>query len=176
MVSGQFGDSDQVVAAHLIPRSTKLDTLFRVGVDDVNSPRNSMMVAKGIEEAYDTLRVTFLRDTLGRFRLTILDPAVRETAIFPSSRFTIGSVEHCQIEQFQVVAPDGSVSLRRPFKRVLSYHAHLAYHNALCQRWITDREMAEPPEVGTPNPNILFQKLFAAAHHEQKGDEENEQE
>jgi hypothetical protein len=141
----------QVKAAHLLPRRTKLDTMTRLDLKekDINSVRNGLFLLSSIEAAFDTLRLSFVRNPLGRFEVVIWDPVLMDQLLVST---------HPKIGTFQTIA-HGSLIFEtdeRPFSRVLSFHAHLAYHHAVMKDWIQGDHPEEPSEFGTPT-NSPFQ-------------------
>lgn len=150
-VAEQLG-MNQVKAAHLIPRATKKDTLARLdlNVTDVNSVRNGLLLLSTIEEAFDDLRLSFIPNPLGQFALKIWDPAIRTT---------LSKLGKQEGDVLNVASQDG----QGPFKRVLSYHAYLAYHNAIAEEWI-QKNTPPPQEFGSSTGSLVqLERLRIAA-------------
>jgi hypothetical protein len=146
MVTGAQSTSEAVPVGHLLPLKTKKDIIRRVGIQDVNMFRNAATLARNIEVGYDQLKLSFMPNALGQLCMKIWDPTIAASPIFSGSADLIGQFEHLPLKHPQ------------PFKRVLSYQAHFAYHHALENGWLTDSLEDEPREFGSPEDSS-FQLL-----------------
>jgi hypothetical protein len=167
MVTDELGDSEQVVAAHIIPLKTKKATLKRIGIPKLNTKRNGLVLARNIEMAFDRLRLSFLPAGMGKFAMKLLDPSVGEEFIFEGSAKKIGEFDGCLLQHTH----------GNPYKRALSYQAHLAHHVAVSENWIAE-DTPEPGDFGTPTQSV-FQALMSVqeevfAVDEASGDSDGE--
>ena len=145
MLSGQLGLGRQVKVAHLLPVVSKISTLTELGFEeaDVDDVRNGLLLSAGFEEAYDTLRASFVKGiyqdhTLGGPRegyiFTIWDDECRKLETFPES----GRL----IEEFEGHAL--TLNGHDPFKRALSFQAYQAFlHNKVALH-------LRPKDFGSP--------------------------
>ena len=62
MITGEYGNGEEVVAAHIAPAVSDVKKLHVLGLtfDDIHSIRNGLLLAKAIEEAFDQLRLSFV--------------------------------------------------------------------------------------------------------------------
>ena len=62
MFTGIEGDGEQIPCCHLAPLKTKSNTLKLMGLDKKNleNPRNSLLLCKGIETAFDELKLSLV--------------------------------------------------------------------------------------------------------------------
>jgi hypothetical protein len=160
MVSGKLGGPKQVIAAHVMPHSAKVDTLEYAGIsrDEVNSARNCILLAVEIENAFDRLDVSFVPLDLmhqSRFLLKVWTPRglqpgcirkghpgdVRSVALWPGCSSSIGDFEG--VELFC-----GANSV---LKRALSFQAWHAYHRAKSEHW--EAASAAPVDFGSLSPD-----------------------
>jgi len=145
--------NDLVIAAHLLPAKCPIPVLQRIGMqpadgkEPIKDVRNAAMLAKGIEEAYDQLQLSFIPDALGDLRLKIWDKSVQSSPIFTGSSTLIGAYDGAKLS-YPADKP--------PFMRVLSFHAYLAYHRAIDRQWIdVGNGDLEPPDFSTPTKSPL---------------------
>ena len=154
MVSGHVGTGDQVCAAHIVPCSSDASKLAFIGltIDDVNSPRNGLFLAKNVEVAFDKLQLSFIKTMLfyDRLYLKIWDDSCRSVPIWPGhTTLTIGDLDGREL----VLGP------HRPFKRALSYRTYQAYLRCT----YVEKVMPEPygpPDVQTDyrrRADLLYQ-------------------
>lgn len=170
MLTGVLGSSSQVIAAHLVPRSTKLAALEYIGLKpaDVNSPQNCLLLSANIEKAFDRKDISFIPNTLqpSRYRLIIwttrgLKPSakhpgdVRLLPIFENNVKKIGDFEGDHLEFGE----------KRPFKRALSFQLYMAHRHAMQNNWLDESDEFYhkiPADFGTPVPDgCAFQRSMA---------------
>jgi hypothetical protein len=139
MVTGEFGNGDEVVCAHILPRSSD-QAIFEnlaLTIEDANSPRNVLFLSKNIELAFDKCRVSFVQQDLLHPKtliFTINDPTAREEPIFQGSAKLMKDFEGQPLQLYD----------HNPFMRCLSYHAYLAHSQFA-------RTSGPPPaEYGSP--------------------------
>lgn len=164
MVSGLLGSHEQVLAAHIHPQSSPIDTLNYAGLTraEVDSVRNGLLLGVGIEKAFDRLDISFVPlspVTPNRFIMRIWTPNglatsgikktyhpgdVRLLPLWKSKRNPrrIGRFEGSELVY-------GAVD-KLPLRRALSYQAWLAYDRAVKLGWV-DMSTDPPPDFGTPN-------------------------
>lgn len=144
MVAQVFGDGDQVVASHIIPRSTdgNILQLLQLTLFDVNSARNILFLCKNIEVAYDKLWISFIqKDVLHptELLLVINNERARKLSVYEGATSTIGDLEGTTL----------ILNGHNPFLRCLSYQAYLAYE------FSENKSVSSMPiEYGSPESNF----------------------
>ena len=136
MVLGRFLRRDLVRAAHIWKFCTQGRGLEAFGLEetDLGSPRNGLLVAEAIEQAFDVKRLCLLWDPLGRrIVLHVLDPTLKTEAVVP------GGERFADIHGRPLLAP----TARYPFRRVLAFHARASFNRALRAKWISDDEFKQ---------------------------------
>ena len=139
-VSGVSG-RDIVVAAHIIPARSPDGHFDEVGLtpDDKNDPKNGLLLAKGIEQAFYMKRACFLPHPLyeGVLVFTVLDKVgLATTPLFPSYKSRGGKVVVTSemvgdFDNFPVNVERGML-----WTRSLSRHAYFAFRTAKKKGWI----------------------------------------
>lgn len=121
MLTGQVGDGEKVVAAHIAPAKSKIRILNYIGMtaDDINNPRNFLLLAKNVEVCFDRQQLSFVKENplSNDLILKIWDSSASTIPIWESSKLLIGKY-------------DGKKLLlgdHNPFRRALSYQAYQAY-------------------------------------------------
>lgn len=129
------GLAGKLKLAHLLPVSTspKIRQILRIPWDDddgIWSLRNVLLLAEGVEHAYDRLQLSFTENPLhiGVYHMRIWDESIRNTPIWPKEGRTdvdvptIGSFENMPLN---LTFPND----RRlePFKRALCYQELMCY-------------------------------------------------
>jgi hypothetical protein len=121
MVTGQSGDGEEVVAAHLAPAKSKARILDSIGMteQDINSPRNFLLLSKNIEKAFDKLQLSFVKENplSNNLVMKIWDNSIRSKKIWEGSDHVIGSYDGAILRLGHHI----------PFKRAMSYQAYQAY-------------------------------------------------
>ena len=169
-IMNHTGDAESACAAHLLPHGADKYEMARVGLDNINSMENMLSLAfregippstcmhhacvsafacslaiqrnfpiAGGSASYETT------DGALSLKLVVLDPTVREEAIYEGSEKTIGDFEGKSF-----TCPNG----RTPSTMVLSYHVEKAYQRAKRKNWISQDE--EPQDFGTPLRNNML--------------------
>jgi len=197
MVSGLLGSAEQVIAAHILPHSTDDDTLAYAGLtrDEVDSARNALLLAAGIENRFDRLDISFVPLsplTPQRYILKIWTPVglpamgkvgkqgyhpgdVRLLPLFGKvapAHPLIGAYEGAELIFGSPVAP--------PLRRALSFQAWLAYDRAKKRGWLTAENAEAPEEFGTPNDSPFqrqrrLSRASAAIPHSDGEDEDEDE-
>ena len=116
-----------VVLAHLLPRGANASTRLSLGyqIDDIENIRNSLLLCKGMEEAFDSKYISFVPSEVpfsnNQYILHIWCEEGRKQPIYNGSSTTIGSFDRKLL--------DLSVGehMHDPFKRALSYQAYRAF-------------------------------------------------
>jgi hypothetical protein len=167
MVLGRFLRRDTVRAAHIWKFCTQGRGLEAFGLEesDLGSPRNGLLVAEAIEQAFDIKRLCLLWDPLGRrIVLHVLDPALKPEFVLPSElrssetqskppvtslagRHLAGKARDVRpneerfadIHGRPLLAPAG----KYPFRRLLAFHARASFNRALRAKWISDDEFKQ---------------------------------
>ena len=127
MVSGLQPLSNYLILSHLLPRSTtnKVKETLAIGISDVDSVRNFLILCKGFEQAYDSKNISFIPAdnpfSNNRYMLKIWTNTVRKEKIYEGSNQTIEDFENCPLN-LKVGDAD-----HNPFKRIISYQAYRAF-------------------------------------------------
>ena len=156
-VTGKSGDHTQVLGAHLLPLRCHKYVIEKLDMSNIengiNNFRNFVLLSDGIEKAFDDQRLCFVSDGLGKLVLRILDPTVASVPIFPGAEDTIGKFEGTEMK-----FPDG----KRPFTRVLSFHAQMSLLEAIKNAWEHNAHVTvENTDYGSPLTNdILFIRQY----------------
>jgi hypothetical protein len=139
MLTGQVGNGDQVCGAHILPCSTEkyLCDELNMTIDDLNSPRNGLFLARNVEREFDSLNLSFVvADVLhpNVFKMVIWADECRYKPIWNRHLHAIGQYESCTL----------ILNDHKPFRRALSFQAYQAHTNA------RGSPARLPPEFGTP--------------------------
>lgn len=89
MLIDQLFPSKWVVAAHLLPRSKQHIAKMFLGIHDIYSVRNGLLLFKPIEWAYDRNYISFIVNEHNQYLLKVVDPNcynVRIIDCFPSEK------------------------------------------------------------------------------------------
>ena len=164
MISGVRGSAAQIICGHIVGVSNtdeKKLAYLQMKSTDLNEPNNLVFWARGFEEAYERMQLSFiksnpLRDALF---LHIWDDSIRKKPIYPDAVEKIGDYEGVELKS------NGHVIM----KRGLSYHAYLA-----CLKYqILDGELMRPSLYGSPGPypfkieaDILWEQFSTAVKSE----------
>lgn len=128
MVSGvESSERDAIRAAHIIPAVTSFDALEALNLteEDIDSPRNGLLLAFNIERAYDSLWLSFVRHPI----LDVLVLKVwnidrfRDHPVFQEAKMTI---KNCINRTLDLSRVNSSVP-HNPFLRGLAFQAYNAY-------------------------------------------------
>jgi hypothetical protein len=154
MITGECGDSDCVVAAHIVPARSKLKNLRNIGLtkEDVESSRNGLLLSKGIENAFDSLQLSFIKspvsDEIGLLRegfvMKIWDDNCRDTFIWRGSNKRIGDYDGHQL----------LLGGHKPLKRALSNQAYTAFLHF--RNDVLNITSLPPSEFGTDNESKYY--------------------
>ena len=137
MVSGLQVTGDKgVIAAHIWPHHTYGSGLERFGLERsfVGDPRNSLLLMKTVEKAFDLLRAGFFFD--GRsFVFTVLDPALMSETVH-------GELKFSDLHEKPLQLPDNP---EHPFpcRRLLVWHFAQALEHTLKSKWQTKADVAK---------------------------------
>jgi hypothetical protein len=105
--------------------------------------RNGFLLCSKIEEAFDSKRVCFLVNRLHQEELVlkVLDPNLRGEVVCQDSPNSPKETFH-SIDGSVLRHPEGVF----PFRRILDFHAKMAYKNAITKNWIA--------------PDVMFDEFF----------------
>lgn len=120
MISGELGNSRQVVAARIIPFKVdpRLLSAISVNPSDIFSPFNGLLLSQSIRQCFDKLQLSFISVPLSKYPcMRIWDDSCRSIPLWPESKLTVG-----QFDGFPL-----KLGNHTPFKRGLSYQAYSAY-------------------------------------------------
>lgn len=126
MATGKEGNGEQVIGAHILPCCSDEVRLKSLGLklEDLKSTRNGLFLAAGVEKAFDTLKISFVKTNLlqNSLHLKIWDKSCFDTPLWEGCKETIGDFD------------DAVLNLRKhsPYLRALSYQAYQAcIHNVV---------------------------------------------
>ena len=196
MVSGQLGSEKQVICAHIHPHSSPIDILNYAGLTraEVESERNGLLLAEGIEDAFDRLDLSFVplspltperyvmkiwtrvglaaSGTLGKKSYHPGD--ARSLPLWRSKKNpppSIGCCDGCELLY--------GVPPQPPLRRALSYQAWLAYDRAVKLEWIDASSEPPPIDFGTPNDSPFQRQrrlsVSAAQQEDVQTDDEDDE-
>ncbi len=120
VLNGSYA-SEHIIGAHVWKHATRGNGLEEFGLqpEDVDSPRNGLVLAKAIGEAFDPLEVCFLYNFLTReIVFHIVDPLM-DKLVYPSTTHRFHELEGAILQVPQ---------RRLPFRRLLAWHAIWALH------------------------------------------------
>jgi hypothetical protein len=130
MVSGVVSSKeDSIRAAHIIPAVTPLETIRKLNlkVEDIDSVRNGLLLARNIERAFDNLDISFVRNPLVQMELVmkIWNPATfKDKPLFVGSQHFVSQFNGWKLNlDYQ----DESGRKHEPFLRGLAYQSFQAY-------------------------------------------------
>lgn len=128
MLAGETVPPDQIKLAHILPRSTKAHIFRKLGMEssDINDIRNLLLLSKNVEEAFDSMKISFVARVNSEFRKELImhvwDNSVLEKPIYPGSTRNIGEFID-QPLNLQMNADQ----VHMPFKRCLSFQAFMCH-------------------------------------------------
>ena len=104
MITGVFLPKPWVIASHIWKRAWHLHTFSMMGFENINDPRNGLLLFKPFEWAFDVGKICFLPDSfgeerLGNYCLHILDPDLRD--------MTLRSCLQCLLQKRNARQPQG---------------------------------------------------------------------
>jgi len=131
MILNRSYPRNQVRASHIWKYATQGKGLveFKLSFEDISSPRNGMLLAEDIEKAFDSKQVCFICGLGKDITLAVLDPTLLTQFVSPSTSKTFNDINGAVL-QF----PTGKF----PYRRILNWHAKLAYEEAFSRMWIND--------------------------------------
>jgi len=145
-----------VIASHIYKHAFPIN-LDAFGIDrtEINNPRNGLLLAKKIEQAFDIKHLCFLYNPINQqlvFR--VLNPALLPVQIHNNYPDTFAALNNQPLQ-----LPAGVY----PWKRLLGFHAHCSYRYARQVQWITatDHDHFKQHEdfvmksVGAIDPEVL---------------------
>ncbi|PRP73987.1 hypothetical protein PROFUN_16362 [Planoprotostelium fungivorum] len=129
MMLNQSFPGNKVIAAHLWDRSTNgldLPHDFGLPIDSIDSERNGILVAKGIEDAWTYDRVAFIYNSLATppvYFMVVLDPTLLEELVEPSPNIKFKDMDGQPLHVPLGVEP--------PFRRLMNFKSRNAVNDAL---------------------------------------------
>ncbi|PRP78580.1 hypothetical protein PROFUN_13413 [Planoprotostelium fungivorum] len=129
MMLNQSFPGDKVIAAHLWDRSTNgldLPHDFGLPIDSIDSERNGILVAKGIEDAWTYDRVAFIYNSLATppvYFMVVLDPTLLEELVEPSPNIKFKDMDGQPLHM--------PLGIELPFCCLMSFKSWNAVNNAL---------------------------------------------
>ena len=150
-----------VVGAHIFKHEWAGDAEILLGITNIDSTRNGLLLFQPIDNAFGRSQLCFLKeDGEDSFRLKILDPSLRDKDLL-SSCLKFISKEACKTLNLSVTDVQNTVSSAldnngrqttfgdlegrslickgktRPYKRCLNFHASRARDYAIEKGWIS---------------------------------------
>jgi hypothetical protein len=134
MVLNRSYPRDVVRASHLWKHCTGGRGLEAFGIDpgQLDHWRNGLLLARGLEMAFDRLEVCFRYNPFTqKLLLLVLDPGLQNKVVHPSKSLTFG-----QIDGWALQHPKENF----PFRRILAFHARCAIDHARNRKWVKPDE------------------------------------
>lgn len=158
MVLNRSYPRNQVRATHIWKASTFGDGLTEFGLkkEDVSSPQNGLLLAEGIEQAFNNKEVCFVWNPLQQhLQLLVLNPDLMNQCVFPSRSKTFRDIHNSRLHH-----PPGKL----PFRRLISWHASRSYQYARNRNWIDDEAFEQFNDFSdlsenASNPEFLDEEL-----------------
>ncbi len=150
MVSGEEGNGDRVVVAHIAPAVSEYSKLAKIGLTpgDVSSPRNGLLLCANIENSYNKLQLTFVKDKnifSSQLVVKIWDSQCLNIPLWNGSTKFIGQYDGSKL----------NLGEHKPFMRALSYHAYESY---LKYCYLPQFKSLVPCEYGSGNDSDYFKE------------------
>jgi hypothetical protein len=132
MVSGLYGSGEKVVCGHIVPHRSDRDKSKALGLTDaeINSNKNLVFWARGIENAYEHLQLSFIRivETVDGelrecFAMKIFDDSIRNLPLWDGCKNIIGEFEGCSLK----LTSKFNNNRHEVLKRGLSFQAYQSY-------------------------------------------------
>jgi hypothetical protein len=127
IVAGSASPKNPVTLAHLIPRNADVKERSRLGYDgtDIDNIRNTILLCKGFEEAFDSKCISFVPAdnpfSNNKYKLHLWCDVVKSKPIFEGATLTIGDFDGYPLNLMV-----GTMH-HDPFKRAMSYQAFRAF-------------------------------------------------
>jgi hypothetical protein len=169
LVGIRIGSDHQIRAAHIVPISCPAPMAMAAGVpaDEVDTPRNALLLGSNIERAFDKLQLSFVPSNpfdSATLVLKIWDDSIRKTDVFPGAGRTIGEFDGKPLDfPGQPLLKRATISPFIPCRRALWLHAYLARESAISSGWKHPDEPAVAP-FGTPARESPFLSTLQALH------------
>ena len=153
MLSGEEGNGLEVVAAHIVPASTRPKILdgIPMTIEELQSPRNGLFLAKEVEAAFDRLQISFIpQDILNPSTLVMViwSDEVKSTPLWKESASSGLKSSKCTLKIGEYEGRVLDLKGHDPIKRALAYQATMAYNYTLSEE--RKKKIAQPPLFGTP--------------------------
>ena len=135
MGTNQWLPKNVVVAGHIWMSKMHGKGLHKFGLNmnDSTSPRNGMLLLKGIESNFDKKYLCLVYNALEKwFVFHVLNPDIMDSTI-PNSN---PQLKFSNLHGMKLRHPDDKF----PFRRLISFHAACAFKVARDKHWITDAE------------------------------------
>jgi hypothetical protein len=147
MVLGNICSSGEVVCSHIWPGHMNGNHLESFGLThiDSNNPRNFLRLNKSIEKAFDEKRLIFIKtpnedENIIQMKIVLLDPDLQDEAKKDDNKnyyFVKGAKKYLKdLHDKKFVYK--FVPNRKPYLRLLAYHANCAINRARGIGWIQD--------------------------------------
>ena len=125
----------KVRCAHILPGSAKMRTVTNLGLKpfDINCARNLMWLCPGIEDAFDSQKLSFVRRLLPGlvtgYVMLVWDESCLDDNLGVDSEQTIGNVyEKNKSLNFSIIGSAGVTKTHNVFKRCLANQAIWCHH------------------------------------------------
>jgi hypothetical protein len=124
-----------VTSAHILPKSSKMATLnnLRICLSEVNSPKNLFWFCPGIEDAFDSMKLSFTpvmtKGLIKKYHMVIWDDSCLDKQLIPgSNQFLRDFYREDRYLDFQITRTDGTTFEHIVFKRLLANQAMWSYY------------------------------------------------
>lgn len=133
MMTNEWHRRDHVIAEHIWKQKMHGRGLYRFNLrrEDASSPRNGILMLKAIEDQFTVKHICLIYiATRQVFIIKVLDPSIMDRKIANSHK------SFRDINNANLCHPKGCF----PFRRLLSFHAQLAFKEAREKGWISEAE------------------------------------
>ena len=142
-----------LVAAHIFPSggNSLCRDFAQLTIEEVQSPRNSLILIDALEKAFDARRFCFVAGSE--------QDVYRVVKLLP--KFRRGSAKDPYLEALDLIPEGLEVKLSGVSKTALSYHCFMAYKLAVDNKWISKRDkprfFGTPPKGGGSALSLLYE-------------------
>ena len=150
-----------IILSHLLPRSAAPKEYLKLGMNksDLDCIKNTLILCKGIEEAFDRKKISFIPADIPfsapRLKLCIWDDRIRDKPIYECAGRTIGDFEG-NLLQLNVNGLQ-----HNPFKRTLYYQAYRSFKTH--HKRLALYDLPEDCDISTYNGTYVVQRAKFAS-------------
>jgi len=135
MLTGVSG-SNKVKAAHIFPKSklNRASELFEFKKDEIQSPRNGLLLARRIERAFDKRFLTFVYHPFNhKYYCCVVNPYLASVPIALGASATFATLDGMELK----------IPSNKPYHRLLRHHSLSSLTKALNRQWKVSQDNAD---------------------------------